>query len=380
MAALELGRTSEAVPAYDRSADTWPCSTVYSNTRVRVPDPPLYSARPSVAPVSSWMYGAYSRPGWCETSTGFENSTRTSTVEPAPYAPSGEADETDRARGRDVSLVAQRMLAALFAASATTMRPSGSDATATGFSNWPGRSPRVPNEPACVPSRPSMRMPGRLLSDTRMRPSAEAATPVYRCDASSGPKDLSNAPSGPSTWMVPDRSRTTMRPSGKDATAIGPDSMPDDEPASVVEKINVPFTSNTRTASPAAATIWPDGPAATAFGLPTPAIVLLYEPSALYSWMRPLLRSSSDIMMRPSAGATAMPVGLMNEEAAEKSPRMIWRDRLPFGSNMRTERPSVLRSSRIRARIEPSGAAAAARGASRWLSPPRAVENLPASS
>ena len=47
---------------------------------------------------------------------------------------------------------------------------------------------------------------------------------------------------------------------------------------------------------------------------------------------------------------------------------------------MRTERPLVLRGSRIRARIEPSGAAAAALGASRWLSPSKAAENLPASS
>ena len=203
--------------------------------------------------------------------------------------------------------------------------------------------------------------------------------PVYRCDTSSGPKDLSNAPSGLNTWMVPDRSRTTMRPSGKAATAIGPASMPDDEPAFVVEKIAVPFRSNTRMESPAAAIIRPGGPAATACGLPTPWIVRLYEPSESYSWMRPLPRSSSATMMRPS-GAAAMPVGLANEAAWAKSARIIWCDRLPFGSNTRTERPSVLRSSRIRARIEPSGATATALGASRWLSPSRAVKNLPASS
>ena len=97
---------------YDRSADSWPCPTVYSNTRALVPDPPLYSARPSRSPVSSCTYGAYSWPGGCETSTGFENSTRTSTVEPAPYVPFGETEETERARGADVSLVARRMVTA----------------------------------------------------------------------------------------------------------------------------------------------------------------------------------------------------------------------------------------------------------------------------
>ena len=95
---------------YDRSADSWPLSTVYSNSRVLVADPPLYSARPSLSPVSKWMYGAYSWPGGCETSTGFENSTRTSTVEPAPYVPFGETDETERTRGADVSLVARSIL------------------------------------------------------------------------------------------------------------------------------------------------------------------------------------------------------------------------------------------------------------------------------
>ena len=78
-----------------------------------MPDPPLYSARPSVMPVSSWMYGACSWPGGCETSTGFENSTRTSTVEPAPYVPFGETEETERARGRDVSPLARSTVTAL---------------------------------------------------------------------------------------------------------------------------------------------------------------------------------------------------------------------------------------------------------------------------
>ena len=113
MAASRCGRTREALSAYDRSADSWPRSTVYSNARVRVPDPPLYSARPSLSPVSSCTYGAYSWPGWCETSTGFENSTRTSTVEPAPYVPLGETDETERARGTDVSPLARSTVMAL---------------------------------------------------------------------------------------------------------------------------------------------------------------------------------------------------------------------------------------------------------------------------
>ena len=112
MVASGCGRISEAASAYDRSADSWPCPTVYSNTRALVPDPPLYSARPSRSPVSSCTYGAYSWPGGCETSTGFENSTRTSTVEPAPYVPFGETEETERARGADVSLVARRMVTA----------------------------------------------------------------------------------------------------------------------------------------------------------------------------------------------------------------------------------------------------------------------------
>ena len=179
MAALELGRTSEAVPAYDRSADTWPCSTVYSNTRVRVPDPPLYSARPSRSPVSSWMYGAFSRPGGCETSTGFENSTRTSTADPAPYVPLGETDETDRARGTPVSLVVPSRLTVRAAASATTMRPSCAAATATGSPNCPGSEPGVPNESTGMPFGSNMRTPGRLASATTMRPpSGAAAIPV----------------------------------------------------------------------------------------------------------------------------------------------------------------------------------------------------------
>ena len=151
MAASGCGRISEEVLAYDRSADSWPCPTVYSNTRVRVPDPLLYSARPSSAPVSSWMYGAYSWPGGCETSTGFENSTRTSTVEPAPYAPFGEADETDRARGTDVSPVVPSRLIVRVEASATAMRPLGATATAAGSTNCPGSEPGVPNESASVP-------------------------------------------------------------------------------------------------------------------------------------------------------------------------------------------------------------------------------------
>ena len=175
MATSSRGRTIEAVPAYDRSADTWPCSTVYSNTRVLVPDPPLYSARPSRSPVSSCTYGAYSWPGGCETSTGFENSTRTSTVEPAPYAPFGEIDETDRVRGWEVSLVVPRMLTVRASASATTMRPSYATATATGSANCPGSEPGVPNESASVPFWSNMRTPGRLASATTMRPSRGAA-------------------------------------------------------------------------------------------------------------------------------------------------------------------------------------------------------------
>ena len=73
-----------------------------------------------------------------------------------------------------------------------------------------------------------------------------------------------------------------------------------------------------------------------------------------------------------------MPVGSMNENAGAKSARTIWRDRVPFGSNMRTERPSVPWLSRIKARIEPSGAAATARGASLCESPSSAASNPPA--
>ena len=73
-----------------------------------------------------------------------------------------------------------------------------------------------------------------------------------------------------------------------------------------------------------------------------------------------------------------MPVGSMNEDAGKKPARSIWRDRAPLGSNMRTERPSVPWLSRIRARIEPPGAAATARGASRCESPSSAAENPPA--
>ena len=250
MATSSRGRTSEAVPAYDRSAVAWPRSTVYSNARVRVPDPPLYSARPSLSPVSSWMYGAFSRPGGCETSTGFENSTRTSTVEPAPYAPSGETDETDMARGTDVSLVVPSRLTDRVSASATTMRPSGATATAAGSTNCPGSEPGVPNESTSAPSWPNMRTPGRLASATTMRPSGATATPVYRCDASSGPNDLSNAPSDPNTWTVPVRSSATMRPSGATATARVPLGRPDDEPTSVMSRAWVPFM-NTRTRLPA---------------------------------------------------------------------------------------------------------------------------------
>ena len=185
--------------------------------------------------------------------------------------------------------------------------------------------------------------------------------------------------------MAPVRSSAMMRPSGATATEIGPDSTPDDEPASVMDRASVPFW-NTRMASAPpsrpsaeAATVMPDGPpAASACGAPSTGIVPLYEPSALYIWMRPLPRSSSDIAMRPSAGTTATPVGSMSEDAGEKPPRMIWRDRAPSGPNTRTERSSVLRWSRIRARIEPSGAAATARGASRCESPSSAAENPPA--
>ena len=180
--------------------------------------------------------------------------------------------------------------------------------------------------------------------------------------------------------MVPDRSSATMRPSGKAATARRASSVPDDEPASVVEKISVPFRSNARMAPPppgaeTAATIVPGAPAATACGIPATGIVPRYEPFALYIWMRPM---PSDTSTRPSAWATAMPVGSTNVAAAAKLARLIRCDRIPFGSNMRTERPSVLRSSRIRARIEPSGAAATARGASRCESPPTAASNPPA--
>ena len=73
-----------------------------------------------------------------------------------------------------------------------------------------------------------------------------------------------------------------------------------------------------------------------------------------------------------------MPVGSMNEAVVEKSARLIWCDRVPLGWNTRTERPSVPWLSRIRARIEPSGAAATARGASRCESPSSAASNPPA--
>ena len=97
------------------------------------------------------MYGAFPMAAGCETSTGFENVTRTSTVEPAPYVPFGEIDETDRARGTDVSLVVPSRLTVRVSASATTMRPSYAAATATGSENCPGRVPGVPNESASVP-------------------------------------------------------------------------------------------------------------------------------------------------------------------------------------------------------------------------------------
>ena len=180
-------------------------------------------------------------------------------------------------------------------------------------------------------------------------------------------------------WTVPVRSSAMMRPSGAAATARRASSMPDDEPASAVEKISVPFGSNTRMAPPppgveTATAVVPGAPAATAWGIPSTGIVPLYEPFALYIWMRP---SPSDTSMRPS-GATAMPVGSMNEDAGEKPARSIWRDRAPSGPNTRTERPSVPWLSRIRARIEPPGAAATARGASRCESPSSAAENPPA--
>ena len=102
--------------------------------------------------------------------------------------------------------------------------------------------------------------------------------------------------------MVPDRSSATMRPSGKAAVEIGSASMPDDEPASVMVMAAVPLWWNMRRLlSPAsAAIIVPDGPpAATACGRITPDIVRLYDPSASYTWMRRLSRSSSDIAIRP---------------------------------------------------------------------------------
>ena len=174
-----------------------------------------------------------------------------------------------------------------------------------------------------------------------------------------------------------------MRPPWSNATARGSASIPDDEPAAVMERASVLSEWNTCTlaAPPAAdtAAIRPAGPAATAFGPSTPGIVLLYEPSALYSWMRPLLRSLSDMAMRPGgAEETAMPVGSTNELAGNEV-GSISRDRVPFGWNARTER-SELWVSVTRTRIEPSDAAAAARGADRGGSSPKAAENLPASS
>ena len=73
---------------------------MYSNTSVALPLPEAYGACPAAAPpVSSPMLGEP------VTKTASSNTTRTSILEPAPYAPSAFVEETDSTLGGAVSIV-----------------------------------------------------------------------------------------------------------------------------------------------------------------------------------------------------------------------------------------------------------------------------------